>query len=82
MKHGQGKYTNICSKEPPIFGPYANDKLDGIATKGDETILYKEGMEIDLSDNDKDPKRNDRFGIGFLSCLLWYGALLVYIGYF
>ena len=46
MKHGQGKYTakNVDEPEkiePPIYGSFANDKLDGMATRGGETILYK-----------------------------------------
>ena len=45
MKHGQGKLTrkNVDSEEVelPIFGAFANDKLDGLAKQGEKTTLYK-----------------------------------------
>ena len=81
MKHGQGKLTKINSEEPPLFGAYANDKLDGIATKGDVAILYKDGMEIDLSE-EEDPKyRQMRLMLSLFITCLFYGMLILYFVY-
>lgn len=54
MKHGRGKYTKRASEredskdEEPIFAPFENDKLNGLGVQGKRTILFKEGMEVNL----------------------------------
>ena len=81
MKHGQGKYIKIGSDEAPIFGAFANDKLDGMATKGSETILYKEGMEIDLSGKDVNCARVYKGFCGALAFCFIYGIPFMYLTY-
>lgn len=46
MKHGQGKLMR--SNQEPIYGSFANDKLNGLATQGEEIMLFKDGMRIEL----------------------------------
>ena len=46
-----GKYTKKKGDQTPIFAPMENDKLNGlgVGVQGDKTILFKEGMEVNLS---------------------------------
>ena len=78
MKHGRGKLTFIDSEEPPIYGSWANDKLDGLATQGESTTLYKEGLEIELSGRGMTCSRAYKAFCGLLALCLIYG-IPVYI---
>jgi hypothetical protein len=46
MKHGRGKMTK--RGEEPIFGPFENDKMNGLGVQDGKTILFKEGMAVTL----------------------------------
>ena len=51
MRHGRCKYTRKDKK--PIFGTFANDKPNGLATTGDgKTVLFKDGMMVVLTGNE------------------------------
>jgi len=77
MKHGRGKYTNKKGDQLPIFAPMENDKLNGLGVQGDKTILFKEGMEVNLSGNGFDCKK-------FSWCLfsiIYFGAFYAALVY-
>lgn len=69
MKHGRGKYTNKKGDQLPIFAPMENDKLNGLGVQGDKTILFKEGMEVNLTGNEVSCKK---FCIGLCSILCFF----------
>ena len=52
MRHGRCKYT--IRGESPIFGSFENDKANGVATQDGKTVLFKNGMRVDLSGKDHD----------------------------
>ena len=77
MKHGRGKYTNKKGDQLPIFAPMENDKLNGLGVQGDKTILFKEGMEVNLSGNDFECKK---FGWCLFS-IIYFGAFYAALVY-
>ena len=77
MKHGRGKYTNKKGDQQPIFAPMENDKLNGLGVQGDKTILFKEGMEVNLSGNEFECKK---FGWCLFS-IIYFGAFYAALVY-
>ena len=63
MRHGRCKYIIKSKKgkdgkdtggENPILGSFENDKANGVATQDAKTVLFKNGMRVDLSGKDHD----------------------------
>jgi hypothetical protein len=77
MKHGRGKYTNKKGNQVPIFAPMENDKLNGLGVQGEKTILFKEGMEVNLSGDEVTCKKF-YLGLGAATCFFIFYAGLIH----
>ena len=92
MRHGRGKYTKLSNEDKesqaedsededksgnlPIFAPWENDKLNGLGTQGDQTVLFKDGMRVVLSGHEKDAGKICKYVCTFISNILCYACIV------